>query len=65
MSDVGPGVKEIRIREKDGAFRVFSVATSSVPSSSCIAFEEDATDSAGDKDWPSAVTKKLIREMKR
>jgi phage-related protein len=27
MADVGPGVKEIRIREKDGAFRVFYLAT--------------------------------------
>jgi phage-related protein len=27
MADVGPGVKEIRIRESDGAFRVFYVAT--------------------------------------
>lgn len=27
MVDVGPGVKEIRIREKDGAFRVFYLAT--------------------------------------
>jgi phage-related protein len=27
MSNVGPGVKEIRIREKDGAFRVFYVAS--------------------------------------
>ena len=27
MTDVGPGVREIRIREKDGAFRVIYVAT--------------------------------------
>ena len=27
MADVGPGVKEIRIRESDGAFRVFYAAT--------------------------------------
>lgn len=27
MTDVGPGVREIRVREKDGAFRVMYVAT--------------------------------------
>jgi phage-related protein len=27
MSDVGPGVREIRVRDKDGAFRVIYVAT--------------------------------------
>jgi phage-related protein len=27
MTDVGPGVREIRIREKDGAFRVMYAAT--------------------------------------
>jgi phage-related protein len=26
MNEVGPGVKEIRIRDKDGAFRVMYVA---------------------------------------
>jgi phage-related protein len=26
MSDVGPGVREIRIREKDGAFRLIYIA---------------------------------------
>jgi phage-related protein len=27
MADVGPGVKEIRIRDRDGTFRVFYLAT--------------------------------------
>ena len=27
MVDVGPGVKEIRIRDRDGTFRVFYLAT--------------------------------------
>ena len=45
MSDIGPGVKEIRIREKDGAFRVFYVAA--FPTRSlrpALLSEEDATD---------------------
>ncbi len=66
MSDVGPGVKEIRIREKDGAFRVFYVATfqRAIFVLHCFQKKTQQT-SAGDKELAKRRYKELIREMKR
>ena len=66
MSDVGPGVKEIRIREKDGAFRVFYVATfqRAIFVLHCFKKKTQQT-SAGDKELAKRRYKELIREMKR
>ncbi len=64
MSDIGPGVREIRIREKDGAFRVFYVATfeRAVYVLHCFQKKTQQT-SAEDKDLAKRRYKGLMREI--
>jgi phage-related protein len=64
MSDIGPGVKEIRIREKDGAFRVIYVATlpKAVYVLNCFQKMTQKT-SAGDKELARRRYKELIWEI--
>ena len=64
MTDIGPGVKEIRIREKDGAFRVFYVAcfAKTVYVLHCFQKKTQKT-SDGDKDLAKRRYKELVREI--
>jgi phage-related protein len=64
MTDVGPGVREIRIREKDGAFRVMYVATlrSAVYVLHCFQKKTRKT-SSGDIELAKRRYKELVREI--
>ncbi len=64
MSDVGPGVREIRVREKEGAFRVIYVATfrDAVYVLHCFQKKTQKT-SAGDIDLARRRYKELVREV--
>jgi phage-related protein len=64
MADIGPGVKEIRIREKDGAFRVFYVASfaKAVYVLHCFEKRTQKTSSA-DKELGKRRYKDLVREI--
>ena len=64
MSDIGPGAKEIRIREKDGAFRVFYVATfqRAIFVLHCFQKKTQQT-STGDKELAKRRYKELVREI--
>lgn len=64
MAEVGPGVKEIRIREKDGAYRVLYVASfaKAVYVLHCFQKKTRKT-SAGDKELAERRYKELVREI--
>jgi phage-related protein len=64
MNGIGPGVKEIRIREKDGAFRVIYVASfqDAVYVLHCFQKKTQKT-SAGDIDLAKRRYKELAREI--
>jgi phage-related protein len=64
MTGIGPGVREIRIREKDGAFRVIYVATfaATVYVLHCFQKKTQKT-SARDIELASRRYKELVREI--
>jgi phage-related protein len=64
MTGIGPGVKEIRIREKDGAFRVIYVASfqDAVYVLHCFQKKTQKTGS-GDIDLAKRRYKELAREI--
>jgi len=64
MSDVGPGVREIRIREQDGAFRVLYVASfaKAVYVLHCLQKKTQKTSTA-DKELAKRRYKDLVREI--
>ncbi|MGB6742373.1 MAG: type II toxin-antitoxin system RelE/ParE family toxin [Terracidiphilus sp.] len=64
MTDIGQGVREIRIREKDGAFRVIYVATflRAVFVLHCFQKKTQKT-SAGDIELAKRRYKDLVREL--
>lgn len=66
MNDIGPGVKEIRIRERDGAFRVFYVASfaRAVYVLHCFQKKTRKTSSA-DKELAKRRYKELVREIEK
>jgi phage-related protein len=66
MTDIGPGVKEIRIREKDGAFRVLYVASfgKAIYVLHCFQKKTQKT-GAADKELAKRRYKDLAREMGR
>ena len=66
MASIGPGVREIRIREKDGAFRVIYVAAfqRAVFVLHCFQKKTQKT-SAGDIELAKHRYKELIREIGR
>ncbi len=66
MNTVGPGVREIRIREKDGAFRVIYIAKfeEAVYVLHCFQKKSQKT-SSDDVVLASRRYKDLIRELNR
>ncbi len=66
MTDIGPGVREIRIREKDGAFRVIYVATfaAAVYVLHCFQKKTQKT-SGGDLALAKRRYKDLVREIRK
>ncbi len=64
MASIGPGVREIRVREKDGAFRVIYVATfaNAVYVLHCFQKKTQKT-SAGDIELAKRRYKELVREI--
>jgi len=63
MNDIGPGVKEIRIRDNDGAFRVFYVASFAVTVYVLHCFQKKTQKtSAGDKELGKRRYKELFKE---
>ena len=64
MASIGPGVREIRIREKDGAFRVIYLATfaHAVYVLHCFQKKTQKT-SAGDIELAKRRYKDLVREI--
>jgi len=66
MPGIGPGVREIRIRERDGAFRVIYVATfqDAVHVLHCFQKKSQKT-SAGDIDLARRRYKELAQEIGR
>jgi phage-related protein len=64
MSSIGHGVREIRIREKDGAFRVIYAATfaNAVYVLHCFQKKTQKT-SAGDIELAKRRYKELVREI--
>jgi phage-related protein len=66
MSGIGPGVREIRIREMDGAFRVIYLATFSraVFVLHCFQKKTQRT-SVGDIELAKQRYKELLRELGR
>ena len=64
MAEVGPGVREIRIREKDGAFRVIYVAAlpRAVYVLHCFQKKTRKT-STGDIELAKRRYKELVREI--
>jgi phage-related protein len=66
MTDVGPGVREIRVREKDGAFRVIYVAA--LPRAVYVLHcfqEKTRKTSTVDIDLAKRRYKELVREIGR
>lgn len=66
MSTIGPGVREIRIREKDGTYRVLYVASFAeyVYVLHCFQKKTQKT-SAGDIKLAKQRYKELVQEMKK
>ena len=66
MNTIGPGVREIRIREKDGAFRVIYVATfmDAVYVLHCFQKKSQKT-STGDIELATRRYKDLLKERGR
>jgi phage-related protein len=66
MNTIGPGVREIRIREKDGAFRVIYVATfaDAVYVLHCFQKKSQKTN-AGDRELATRRYKDLLKERGR
>ncbi|MGO8733666.1 MAG: type II toxin-antitoxin system RelE/ParE family toxin [Terriglobia bacterium] len=64
MTDIGPGVREIRIRDNDGAFRVIYVATlpRAVFVLHCFQKKTRKTN-AGDIELAKRRYKELVREI--
>jgi phage-related protein len=66
MNSIGPGVREIRIRESDGAFRVIYVATfaDAVYVLHCFQKKTQKT-STGDKELAKRRYKELVLECRK
>jgi phage-related protein len=64
MTSIGPGVREIRVREKDGAFRVIYIATfvNAVYVLHCFQKKTQKT-SAGDIELAKRRYKELVWEI--
>lgn len=64
MASIGPGVREIRIREKDGAFRVIYVATFQRAIFVLHCFQKRTQKTgAGDIELAKRRYKELVREI--
>ena len=66
MTDIGPGVKEIRISEKDGAFRVLYVASFAAAVYVLHCFQKKTQKTSGaDRELAKRRYKDLARELEK
>ena len=65
MTSVGPGVREVRVRDETGAFRVIYVATRSDAIYVLHAFQKTRQTSRRDLDLASSRLRRLVEEGTR